>query len=237
MSPAATASLRVPRRPLAFVGASSIVLTAALTSASCVNPQDDFTDYVSRAADAQGLVQPGSGDAGADTGPLYAPDASIATSTYFMSCLSQLAEVPAQASNFAATLGYTPVSGGGGTLTVSLQALVSPGATNLGDTSGATVSAKPTPVAANGTAHVDFGAVTVPGNANAVQPGAPIVFSDVTMDFHIESAQAVCSLLGGTLTMPVGLTLTPSRNPCILVPVASATAPIPTVQASQYHCP
>jgi hypothetical protein len=213
-----------------------IVLTAALTSASCVNPQQDFTDYVSRAADAQGLVQPGSGDAGVDTGPLYAPDASIPTTTYFMSCLSQLAAVPAQASIFAVTLGYTPASGGGGTLNMSLQAVVT-GASNLGDTSGATVSAKPTAVAANGTAHVDFGAVTVPGNANAVTPGAQIVFTDVTMDFHIESAKEVCTLLGGTLTAPVGLTLTPSRNPCILIPVASATAPVPTVQPSQYHCP
>jgi hypothetical protein len=212
------------------------VFAVVIVPVACVTPENDLNDYISRAADAQGLTQPGSGDAAADTGPLYAPDASIPNSTYFMSCLSQLAAVPAQASNFTATLSYTASPGGGGTLGFGLQALVT-GATVLSDTTGPVVSAKPGTVAANGTCHLDFGPVSIPGSANAITPGAEIVFSDVTFDFHIESAQQVCALLGGTLTMPLMQTFTPSRNPCILVPVSGTSASVPTVQASDYHCP
>jgi hypothetical protein len=224
----------MPRAAATF--SLTAVVAVAIVPVACVTPQNDFDDYMSRAADAQGLVQPGSGDAGVDTGPQYAPDASIPSSTYFMSCLSQLAAVPAQASSFTATLAYTTSSGGGGTLSLTLAALTN-GATSLSQTSGTPVTGMPATVAANGTAHMVFGPVSIPGNANAVMPGSEIVFSDVTFDFHIESAQQICASLGGDLSQPTMLTLTPSRNPCVLVPASGPNAAVPTVQANAYHCP
>jgi hypothetical protein len=213
---------------------SAPLLALALPVVACVDPQKDFNDYVNRTADAH-APPPINVDASVDTGPLYAPDASFTTNTYFMSCLTGNAEGdPSKASSSVATVTYAPTSGGGGTITFGNQALTI-GASSLRSVSGMYNQASPAnaPVAPDGSATVTWHNTTIPGNANPVTM-MDLVFSSSQMDLHIESETQMCGNFSGNLIQPLVTLVT---GPCVFRLLPSATAPLPQLQLSDFHCP
>ena len=100
------------------------LLILAATVVACVDPEKDYEEYVDRTADAH-TPPPIVVDSGAETGPMYAPDASCKTDLYFMACLTGNAEGdPTKASASVVSVTYAPKSGGGGSITLGDQALV-----------------------------------------------------------------------------------------------------------------
>jgi hypothetical protein len=212
----------------------------AVSVVACVDPQQDYSGYVDRTADAH--APPASTfDAGGETGPLYAPDAGFMSNDYFLSCLTGPAEGdPTHASLSVAHITYVPNStGGGGTLTYGDSALkVNP--TSLNDTIGMYYASGPTtsgpgPITVNpdGTAAAKLGPSTIPAGGNAVT-GMDLTFSSTTMNFHIESATQICGNLSADLVMPTATLIT---GPCVFRLLPSASSPIPSLQLSDFHCP
>ena len=136
---------------------SGPLLALAVSVVACVDPEKDYNDYVNRTADAH-TPPPMNVDSGAETGPLYAPDAGFTSNTYFMSCLTGNAEGdPSKASTSVVKLTYAPNSGGGGTITFGNQALTI-GASSLANVTGMYNQPSPAsvPVAPDGTATVTW---------------------------------------------------------------------------------
>jgi hypothetical protein len=210
------------------------LLALAISVVACVNPQKDYNDYVDRTADAH-APPPVNVDSGADTGPLYAPDAGFTTTLLYMSCLTGNAEGdPSKASSSVATVTYAPKSGGGGTITFGDQALVT-GASSLKNVSGMYYQASPAnaPVAPDGTARVTWQNTTIPGNANPVTM-MDLVFSSTSMDLHVESETQMCGNFSGNLIQPLQTVVT---GPCVFRLLPSATSAPPTLTLSDFHCP
>ncbi|HTQ44826.1 MAG TPA: hypothetical protein VMI75_18825 [Polyangiaceae bacterium] len=210
------------------------LLALAVHLLACVDPEKDYNDYVNRTVDAH-APPPVSADSGAETGPLYAPDAGFTSNTYFMSCLTGNAEGdPSKASTSVATVTFAPKSGGGGTITFGDRALkIDP--TSLADVSGVYYQASPAsaPVAPDGSATVTWGNTTIPGDANPVT-GMDLVFSSSSMDLQVESETQICGNFSGNLIQPLQTLVT---GPCVFRLLPSATAPIPQLQLGDFHCP
>jgi hypothetical protein len=201
---------------------------------ACVNPEKDYNDYVNRTADAH-APPPVNYDSGAETGPLYAPDAGFVSNTFLMSCLTGNAQGdPTKASASVAKVTYAPQSGGGGTITFGNQALTI-GASSLGNVTGMYYQASPAnaPVAADGTATVTWHNTTIPGDANPVTM-MDLVFSSTSLDLHVESETQICGNFSGNLIQPFQTLVT---GPCVFRLLPNASSPLPTFQVSDFHCP
>jgi hypothetical protein len=210
------------------------LIALAVPFVACVDPQKDYNDYANRTADAH-APPPINADAGVDTGPLYAPDASFTTTTYFMSCLTGNAEGdPSKASNSVATVTYAPKSGGGGTITFGNQAITMT-ASSLSNVTGMYNQASPAnaPVAPDGTVTVTWHSTTIPANANPVTM-MDLVFSSSTMDLHVESETQICGNFSGNLIQPLQTVVT---GPCVFRLLPNANSAIPSLQLGDYHCP
>lgn len=214
----------------------SPLLALAVTVVGCVDPQQDYNDYVNRTADAHtppSVVF----DSGGETGPLYAPDASFMSQTFYMSCLTGQAEGDtSKASQFVAQITYAPASGGGGTLNFSNQVLkINPSTLNDLAPGGVPYKAGPmnAPVKPDGTVTMTFGMTKIPADANPVNQ-QDLIFSSTTLDFHIESESQICANITGNLTMP---TPTVVQGPCVFRLMPSLSAPLPQLQLTDFHCP
>lgn len=211
----------------------SPLIALALPALACVDPQQDYNDYSNRTADAHAPPTLNF-DSGVDTGPLYAPDASFTSPLFFMSCLTgnAVGDV-SKASLSVAHVVYTANSGGGGgTITFGDQALkINP--TSLSDVTGTYAQASNGTVAADGTATVSWGDTTIPGDGNPVTM-MDLEFTSSSLALHVESETQFCGNFSGNLVKPFTTLVT---GPCAFRLLPSATAPIPILQLSDFHCP
>jgi hypothetical protein len=223
--------------PLALGAFFAVPIAAIPFVASCVVPENDYNDYVSRAADAKGPPSStGTSEAGAvDAALLHAPDSSFMDQKYAMACLTQLDPATSNALLWVANLSYTPAaSGGGGMVSLTLQSLTA-GATNVGSPLGSAQSASAT-VDSKGVAPLMFGTVSVLPAANAVTGGAATL-SNTELQLEIEADQSVCGQLSGVITSPPPtVTLNQGSNPCVLLKT-DGSGNIPPLQLSAFHCP
>ncbi|HEX8790632.1 MAG TPA: hypothetical protein VF765_06745 [Polyangiaceae bacterium] len=217
-----------------FVSPLFALALTSLVSVACVDPQQDYNDYVNRTADAHVPPPIGTSDAGIDTGPLYAPDAGFSSNLYLMSCLTAQAEGDTtKASNSVGHLSFMPTAGGGGTVTYGDQTLkINP--TSLSDVTGAYAETGGGTIDAHGEGTVKWGMTSIPGDGDTVNPGQALVFSSSQLDLHIESETQVCANFTGNLTSPSVL---PVGGPCVFRLLPSATSPLPKFQLSDFHCP
>jgi hypothetical protein len=204
---------------------------ACLLVPACVDPKNDYDDYLSRTAAERAAA--GGDDGG--TADAAAPDAGF-SGQYVMACVSApTGDSLADALFFVATVQYTPSpAGGGGTLTYS-NAPLQVGATNISQTVAPVNTVGPVPVGTDGTATVDFGAVTIPASADPL--GSDVVFTDSRLDFLISTADGsvqFCAGEAGSITAPFDTTFDKKTNPCVFKPASSSS--FPTFVQSDFHC-
>jgi hypothetical protein len=167
-----------------------------------------------------------------------APASQGFTQLYFMACVSQLTDgTIATPTLFTATATFTPsASGSGGSLDFS-DAVLQYSATSLSQTVAATVSEMGVPVAADGTAVINYGPTTIPPAGNPLQNGE-VDFSALILTFQIGPGTDLCANVTGAYSAPVSEQITVvGQNVCIYVPMANMTDPLPTLTQSQVHCP
>jgi hypothetical protein len=213
----------------ALVATCSLLFPITAVVAGCLDPTNDFNDWLSRSADAR---------AGTSVVSDASFDAMLSSSfdqTYVMACVPQLApDDPTKALLFNAHLVFTLSGGpGNGTLDVTQTALVAH-ATDTTMTTGMPVSVMGTPVM-GGMAAVNSGAITIPGNADTITSN-PIVFTSSTLYFSIASPTQLCAGLAGMVTMPIPLMLDKTKNICrFKVPMGTA---VPMFTADEFlSCP
>jgi hypothetical protein len=235
-----TSGRRSARRPARLLPLVLLALPPALASASCLNPQDDYNQYVGRAEDAQVPTSPigTGGDSGAfDAASLRAPDAGFDDTNYVMICLSQLAEDVTNALLWKVELKYTGGSNGG-TLTYTSHSLAA-GSTDINNPLdpqvGPITTSGANDINAHGFGTIDVGSTTLPAAANGITSG-PVPLENVTIAFHIESPTQICANLGANVTAPAPVTLEPAENPCIYLPTDNKGQWGP-VTTDQIHCP
>jgi hypothetical protein len=196
---------------------------------SCLDPSQDFSDWLTRSADARAgtsMVSDASFEAELDGG---------FDQTYVMACLPSLAGGDTtKVLLFDAHVVFHQSGGtGNGTLDITQTALVA-GSTDTTKTIGMPVTVTGTAVM-GGMAAVMFGMTTIPGEADTILPGTPIVFSSSTLNFDIGSPTQICAGLSGMVTMPAPMTLDKSQNICVLkVPMGTT---VPTYGKTDFHCP
>jgi len=213
---------------------SGPLLALAVSVVACVDPEKDYNDYFNRTADAH-APPPMNVDSGAETGPLYAPDAGFTSNTYFMSCLTGNAEGdPSKASTSVVKITYAPQTGGGGTISFGNQALTI-GASSLSSVIGMYNQASPAnaPVAPDGAATVTWRDTTIPGDANPVTM-MDLVFSSSSLALHVESETQICGNFTGNLVQPLQTVVT---GPCVIRLLPNASSAPPSFQLNDFHCP
>ena len=216
---------------LRFRAAGTFAPLMALALAACVNPKNDYDDYLARTADAD--TTPPVEDAGTFDGT--AGDAGFQNQAFVMACLSELEPTIPYATYFVGTATFDSTGGGNGTLDFSdvAIALSNNGAsppTSITDTVGTPATVNGT-VVTGGKASIVFGPTNVPAAASPL--GSEIVFTDSTLTVLIQDDALLCGNLAGDVTEPDILTLNPSMNICVFYPGTS----VPVLQQSQFHCP
>jgi len=204
----------------------------------CVNPQSDYENYISSAADAQGPpTSTGVVEAGpVDAANLHAPDSGFTDTQYVMACEVQLGNGAADAFLWVGTLTYSAKAGGGGTLILTDKPLLARATSiNSVDPAGTPNSAGPATIAKDGTGTMMTGTQLVPGTSNPVS-GAAAEIDSSFLQFHVEADDTVCANLGGNLVHPVTATLVPAENICIYRKPHSDGS-FDALQDSDFHCP
>ena len=199
------------------------VVAAGLGVVACFpNPGGDFEDFEVRA----NAFQPPAADGGSFEAA--APPTEAVTGLYYGACLCQLAFYqPEHVFNFYTETTFTPEPGGGGKLSLSLQALkLAPDGQHppanvskeglTGDKKDVPAST-PNVAAADGRYTIELGTTTVPGDANPLT-GRPVVIEAAKLTGFF-GKDRFCARLNGNVTQPIQLTLTPEQNICQFVPI------------------
>jgi hypothetical protein len=215
--PRTNRSITIARRVLAaiaFVSASSGSITG------CVNPENDYNDFLSRTADARA----GGGDLdGSVPVDSALPDGGF-SGTYVMACGTSLQPGAKNPILYLATVTYAPSAGGGGQFTFAGQTLQH-GATSTSQTVGTPLAAQTVQVDASGKASIVYGPTTIVAAANGVTNQDVTVGSDATLVFLL-GANPVCAGNTGHITAPIPLTLNPTKGDvCIVLPATGGTVP------------
>ncbi len=171
-------------------------------------------------------------DAGSDT--VISP----VSSTYYVSCLPNisLGDV-SKTLRFRATALFTPDGGGGGTLDMTLVALLG-GATDLGHVSTES-AAKPivitgARVEANGAFDLDLNNPTIPQEANPVT-NRQFTLEEGRMTGVLVSQEASCAELDGRTN--TGTSLDDPGDICIFRAFSGNSGPLPALTKADFHCP
>jgi hypothetical protein len=218
---------------LRFGAAGTFAALSALALASlaaCVNPKNDYEDYIARTKDAETTLP--TDDASFDG---VSGDAAGFTQSYVMACISQsTGESITLPTLFIATASFVASdSNGDGTINFTDTALVV-GATDTSDLAGGA----PTPVSATVTASqadLNFGNTTIPAAADPLGQG-PIVFSTNNLHVYIGPGTNLCGIITGHTTSPEITDLT-SGNICIFFPFEGSVGQVPTLTQAEFHCP
>jgi hypothetical protein len=217
-----------------------VALPFGLLCASCLNPQDDYNAYVSRAEDAAPppCATCESDEASTvDVAALRAPDASFNDTKLAMICLSD--QYNGDLSSlllFAADVQFTPAdAGGGGTATFTGSSLDS-NATDVNSPLAGTLIMGSTAIDAHGAGTVQIAMSNIPQAANPLT-NDNLTLTDITIALQMESKTQICCQLGGNITAPAPATLDPSQNQCIFLSVNGAGQWTPPTSVDQIHCP
>jgi hypothetical protein len=216
-----------------------VALPLGLLCASCLNPQDDYNAYVSRAADAQApqCATCTSEEASTvDVAALRAPDASFNDTKVAMLCLSE--QYDGDLSSlllFVADVQYAPSGTGGGMVNFTSSSLPS-GSTDVNSPVAGTQITGMAPIDAHGAGTVMIAMASIPQVANALT-NDNLTLTQVTIALQMESPTQICCDLGGTITAPARANLNPVQNPCIFLSVNGAGQWTPPASVDQIHCP
>ncbi len=231
---AACASLSSRSRALLALVALAL---PSLVCASCLNPKDDYNDYVTRAADAQVPAPPISTEASTvDVASLHAPDGGFSDNNLVMICVAfQLGADISKALLWQTQIVYTGGASGG---TVSfLSKPLAAGSTSVDSPlSGPDISVTNIKVTEHGYAAINIAQnLDFPASFNAIT-GAPVELQHAQVLLQMESPTQICANLGGFIPEPAPVTLDPTQNACIFLPTDSG-GHWATVQTADVHCP
>ncbi|MDP9151903.1 MAG: hypothetical protein M3O36_18425 [Myxococcota bacterium] len=197
-------------------------------SGACVDPKQDFDDWIARTADARASVYVAPDSAAFEGSP---PDGGF-SGVYFMSCLPSTAQGDVgQALLAKVTLRYTADGSGGGTVDYEAISLRHD-ATDLSQTVGTATVLNGVPVSGFVAALV-YGPTTLPALADPLTP-IDLVFQDLTLYMHFQNETQLCATLSGHIVQPQMIDLSQPGNRCVL---RQSTGAIPTLQLSDFHCP
>jgi hypothetical protein len=225
------------RFTLGCVGA--LVVAFGMTWACLPHTEGDFEDFQVRAAN---LPKP---NIEASTFEAAPPPTNAVEGLYYGACVSELAfGQPSKAFNFYTLTKYTPDTGSGAKLELSIQPLAV--VNNLPPPtiakSGAVGDPIPAPlasVAATGRYRLELGTVHVPGKANPIS-GSDVEILRASLD-GLFAEERFCARLGGEVTQPVAAarTLDPPQNICQFYKIKDGD-PTPTLSSSDFQptsCP
>jgi hypothetical protein len=209
----------------------STAACVALLVSGCIEPKQDFDDWLAKTADARGGTNSEAVDAEAFDGA--APDGGF-SGAYFMACLPNIARGDAtQSLRFQVAATFTASSGGNGMLDFH-STPVPVSATDLSQTVGSQ-NGEDGAVVSNLLADVVYGQLFIPAVANKL--GNDVTFSDLTLHVHLLSSSQFCGVLSGHVIKPVPIDLTGPGSFCIMQMFAQPSGPLPMLTAQEFHCP
>jgi len=215
-----------------------LVAGAALSAIACVNPRDDYDDFVNRTNGVRGV----SPSVASDAAPQEAAaiDGGFTNAPFFVACLPHLVGGKlAKAFRFVGTLSYSPTASGSkaGKLDVSLTPLTV-GSTDLSATVGTPITASNVAVGPDGHFIVDFGMQTLKGAANPISTNDVVFQSISIVNAILLRSDYACGDLNGHVTSPQDILLDEPDNYCIFEALPSLTGTTPTLMDSQFQsCP
>jgi hypothetical protein len=218
--------------------ALAVLALPGLVCASCLNPQDDYNDYVNRAADAQ--VPPSAistGEASTiDVASLRAPDGGF-SGDYVMICVMfQLGADISKALLWKTQLVYSGGSNGG-MLTFSADPLAA-GSTSVDNPlmGPEDITNWQATVSEHGYATIGtLPTLNFPASFNGIT-GEPVQLEKAQILIQMESSTQICANIGGFIPEPAPVTLDPAQNACIYLPT-NGSGQWASVQTSDVHCP
>ncbi len=222
--------------PLA--SAAFVALPLGMVCASCLNPQNDYDQYVDRAADASVPNVPMNEASTIDVASLNAPDASFDQKKLAMICISELGQDISEALLWVVELKYDKNDGGsaGGMLTYSSYSLAAHSTDVNSPLPGTQITGLMGAIDSHGAGTIHIASATLPAAANGIG-GTAVGLSNVVEEYHVESPTQICASLGSqVMTMGTTLTLVPDQNPCIFLPTDKNGQWGP-VTTDQVHCP
>jgi hypothetical protein len=216
----------------ASIALVALGMLAMLGGASCINPHDQYDEYLVNTEGARGggasLIDATPAEAQAIDGGFH--------DTYFAACLPVLAGGRTRlALRFRADVTYTPTSASSKAGAIDIDFIpLSKDGTTMGDVVGNHFGEKGAPVGDDGTFQADMGQPTIPAAGNPVSTN-DIVFSTAVLHGILLGADLFCADLIGEVTSPVPESFS-GGNYCILQRLA-ADAPLPALTTDQFHCP
>jgi hypothetical protein len=211
------------------VGGVCAVLFLFASGGACVNPRDQYDDYLDRTADARGGIAPVS-DASFEGN---APDGGF-MATYAQVCYPHLFMDPSNALLFVSQAAFAPDGTGGGMLTMTIQPLVKH-ATDLSQMTGPATTYM---THVDSSAHFDLNLapLTLPKEANPIQ-ASDVVFSAAVFHGILQSEDKFCAGFEGQVTSPIMLPLDPTLDFCLFKKASGPMDAVPMYQTSDFHCP
>ena len=229
----------IGRRTIArsvFAGAVAIATVGALSSA-CVNPRDDYDDFLRRTEGVRGVATQPAVDAAVQEAS--AIDGGFTAAPFFVACLPRLVGGKlAKALRFAGTISYAPSSASGkaGKIDVDITPLAV-GATDLSAVVGSHIPSLGNVVSNDGAFTADMGKPTVLSAANPISTN-DIVFADVFLKAILLRDDFMCAELDGDIVLPEQLDLNDPGDFCVFLRVPALSGPIPAITDDQFqHCP
>ncbi len=218
---------------VAVVGA-----TLGVVSSACVNPRDDYDDFLRRTGGVRGVATQPAVDAAVQEAA--AIDGGFSGASFSVACLPRLVGGKLlKALRFAAIVSYTPTSTSNkaGTIDIDLTPIVV-GATELSSVVGEHIpSVGTTVVNPDGSFTADMGKPKVLSPANPISTN-DIVFADVFVKGILLRDDYMCAELDGDILLPTALDLNDPGDFCVFKRVPSLTGPIPEITEDEFqHCP
>ncbi len=216
-----------------------VLALPGLVCASCLNPQDDYNDYVNRAADAQVPPPPiSTGEASTvDVASLSAPDGGFTDNNFVMICVMfQLGADISKALLWQTQLVYSGGSNGG-TLTFTADPLAA-GSTSVENPlmGGPNITNYKATVTEHGYAPIGpLPTLNFPASFNGIT-GEPVQLQKAQILIQMESPTQICANIGGYIPEPAPVSLDTTQNACIFLPT-DKNGQWGTVQTADVHCP
>lgn len=211
------------RRRSFFVGL--FVFSSAAVLACLPDPEKDFDKYKTDIAPYAALGGGGTFDGSAAT--------QAVEGTFYGACLSQLAQSnPDKVFNFIVDTKFTPnPGGGGGQLVLKLQPIKTeqqgtpdvvgrqpPATVTRANATGTVLgNGQPVPTDGEGKFTIQFGEVTVPGDANPISQRNVVIENGAMAGRFLTNS--FCTRLSGDVTVPLSVTLDPPKNICQFRPI------------------
>jgi hypothetical protein len=191
--------------------ATCTLVAVALAVPACINPGDDYSNFVARAPapDAQAVAS----DAFAGE-PCKQVLAGPRTGTFYGACLTTAASGDVTQATYVKldiTVDVNP-DGATGTLTAAFTSLLFK-ANNVSMTVGSTQHPPTVPIASDCTYVINAGTTNIPGTANSL--GVDLTLTNTRYRGKLLTPDESCSDLDAIVTVPAMVDLTMGGNYCI----------------------